>query len=63
MILSNDELVEITGKHRASAQAKELEALGIPFRRRTDGKVIVFSEWINAAPKEIRPRSPRLCLS
>lgn len=63
MILAESEIVEITGKCRWSAQAKELEHMGIPYRRRTDGKVIVFKEEItNAKAEKTRPRSPRMCL-
>jgi hypothetical protein len=63
MILTDEELLELTGRHRWSAQARVLEAIGVPYRRRPDGKIIVFRNDLNAPPKENRPRSPRLCLS
>ena len=52
MILSPKELFEITGKVRWSSQAKELDVLGIPFRRRSDGSPLVFEEDLHATAKE-----------
>ena len=42
MILTPDELRELTGKTRSDAQAKELEYLCIPFKRRRDGSIVVL---------------------
>jgi hypothetical protein len=44
MFLTAAELAELTGKDRGSAQCRVLNALGIPHRRRPDGKVIVLRE-------------------
>lgn len=61
MILTLAELIELTGKQRAAAQARVLDALAVPYRRRPDGKIIVFRAAINAPPQD-RPRSPKLRL-
>lgn len=39
--LSEAELVKMTGKTKPSAQARALDAMGVPYRRRLDGKLIV----------------------
>lgn len=41
MILARHELELLTGRKRASAQARVLAYLGIPFMRRPDGSVLV----------------------
>jgi hypothetical protein len=41
-ILTPEELKKLTGKMRYSAQARELNALGIPFRKRTNGSLVVL---------------------
>lgn len=40
-ILSKDELVSLTDKVRHAAQARVLDAIGIRYRRRPDGSLIV----------------------
>lgn len=45
MILTDKELERLTGRKRPSAQKRELVALGIPFRVRTDGSIVVASNW------------------
>jgi hypothetical protein len=40
--LTNPELCDLTGRCRASAQARALEAMGIAFRRRRDGSIAVL---------------------
>lgn len=42
LLLTPDELRELTGHRRADAQARELEFLGIPFRTRRDGSLVVL---------------------
>lgn len=42
MNLSPDELVALTGKSKPSAQARELEHLGIPHKPRRDGSLVVL---------------------
>ena len=58
--LTPEELLETTGKVQPAAQARELKHLGIPFRRRRDGKVLVLREDVPArktpSPAERRPQ-------
>jgi hypothetical protein len=42
LLLTDDELTELTGRRRVDAQERELRALGIPFGRRTDGALVVL---------------------
>jgi hypothetical protein len=41
LTLTADELRDLTGKQRPSAQARALNAMGIEFKRRADGTVAV----------------------
>lgn len=41
IVLSPAELVKVTDKTRSSAQARELDAMGIPYRRRRNGSLCV----------------------
>lgn len=41
-LLSPEELVELTGRKRADAQARELDHLGVPYGERSDGSIIVL---------------------
>lgn len=61
MILSEKELEELTGKSRHKAQAKVLDFMGIPYKLRPDGSLVVLRSYL--APKEEKPSSPRLRLS
>lgn len=62
MILSPADLQELTGARRSDAQARELDHLGIPYRRRRDRTIIVIEEHLNAAPKKIKQAPPALRL-
>jgi hypothetical protein len=62
MILTRDEIVELTGKQRLPAQVRVLDALAVPYRRRPDGTIVIFREAIHHAPPQDRPTSPRLRL-
>lgn len=42
LTLTPADLVEITGKVKFAAQARELDTLGIPYRRRSDGSLLVL---------------------
>jgi len=42
MLLTSHELRELTGRIQSDAQARELDALGIPFRRRRDKSLVVM---------------------
>ncbi len=46
MFLSNDELVELTGRRQRGSQAQTLLALGIDHKIRPDGRVIVLREHV-----------------
>ena len=48
MILSDSDLVSLTGRQRKSAQRRELDALGIPYKTRRDGSIVVFVEDCHA---------------
>ena len=43
MLLTPDQLVELTGKRRSDSQRRELEHLGIPYRVRRDGSLVVLT--------------------
>lgn len=49
MILTPEEIVELTGRTRANAQARVLNALGIPHRPRPDGSLVVARASVDAA--------------
>ena len=49
MLLSPDEIEELTGKVRPAAQRAELLAMGIPFRLRRDGSVAVLRSAVQVA--------------
>lgn len=61
-VLTKDDLAEITGKTKAAWQARELEHLGIPYRRRSNGSLLVFWEDVRGTKGE-QPRRPQLRLS
>ena len=42
LLLTQDELIELTGKKRSAAQARELDHLDYPYKRRRDGSLIVL---------------------
>lgn len=57
MILSPADLTTLTGKQRYSAQARELNHMTIPFRRRSDGSLVVLLEALGA--REAAQEMPR----
>lgn len=57
LMLSPDELKDLTHKSRASAQVRALRAMGIEHKVRPDGSVAVLRAHVDAqmgAPKERR---------
>jgi len=59
MILSREELIELTQRQRSRAQATVLRHLGIDFRTRPDGSLAVSRAAVEAAlggPAESRSR-------
>ena len=63
MILSPADLVELTGKERHNAQARELDHLGIAWKRRRDGSLVVFKSDCGGAASGSIKREPRLRLA
>jgi hypothetical protein len=61
MILTAKEIEALTGKSRTGWQRRELEHLGIPYRERSDGSLLVLWEDVRAT-QDVRPREPRLRL-
>lgn len=64
MLLTAEEVRELTGMQRPSAQARALQSMGIECRRRPDGSVVVLRAVVEAvlgggviAPK-IKPAVP-----
>ena len=66
MFLTPDELAELTGKKRRSAQSVELRALKIPFRTRSDGSIVVLRVAVQvalgAAQQPEKRREPQMHL-
>lgn len=59
MILTDDELRELTGKKFRSAQAQVLRYMGIDFRMRPDGSLVVLRCQLEAQePKRKKPIEP-----
>jgi hypothetical protein len=59
VLLSSAELVALTERTRRRAQRRVLDALGISYRLRPDGTIVVLRESLNA-PAKSRPASPAL---
>lgn len=61
MILTPEELRILTHRMRAKAQVRELNAMGIPYRQRTDGSPVVLVDDVVASKRQA-PRTPKLRL-
>lgn len=48
LTLTADELCDLTGKRRASAQARALKSMGVEHRTRPDGSVAVLRAHLDA---------------
>lgn len=57
MFLTETELRDFTGRQRASAQARHLERLRIPFERDADGRVKVLRSIIEGSATRA-PQAP-----
>ena len=55
-ILNREEIIRLTGKQTRPAQARTLRAMGIDFRTRPDGEVIVVDTDLSL--RESGPREP-----
>lgn len=61
MFLTDQELIELTGKVKPTAQSRVLDFMEIPYKSRPDGTLAVVRYQFEAKKKE--PASPRLRLS
>lgn len=64
LVLTAQELTELTGRCRAKPQARQLAHMGIPFRTRSDGSLAVLRiHVVTIEPSKPEPtprRAPRL---
>ena len=64
MLLTDDELVELTGLRQSAAQRKVLDAIGVPYRVRPNGSIIVLRAAVDLAlggvPAAQEPKRPEL---
>ena len=58
MILDADTLITLTGKRRHSAQRLALDAMGVPYRVRPDGHLIVVAADLEHRPSHPPPITP-----
>lgn len=61
MLLTPQEIIELTGRVKYRAQARQLAHLGIPYRVRTDGSLIVLRSDIDG--RQSMRREPQLRLA
>ena len=59
MILSPAELLELTQRERPGFQARQLDHLGIPYKRRTDGSLVVLRVHVEHL-QDRQPRRPQI---
>jgi hypothetical protein len=62
LLLTEAEIVALTGLVRHKAQARELEFQGIPYKLRRNGSLIVYRIHTAYATQEKQEQSPSLCL-
>lgn len=62
--LTSEEIIDLTGKVRPAAQRKVLEHMGIAYKERPDGSIVVLRAMLEAvfghATQKNRPASPSL---
>lgn len=61
MLLTAAEIAELTNKDRPGWQARELDHLGIPYRRRTDGSLVVLRAHVEGT-QDVPRRQPQVRL-
>lgn len=61
MILDESDIQKLTQKERHDAQARELDHLGIRYRARRDGSLVVF--WADVHAGDTIRREPKLRLA
>ena len=59
--LTQTEIAEITARERPTAQARVLAGMGIPYRRRPDGSLVVLRRDVYETEKEAE-QSPAMHL-
>lgn len=60
LALTHDELIELTGKRRPSAQARALRAMGVAYIPRPDGTLVVLHANLTLAGVASKTREPQL---
>ena len=60
MFLTAEELIELTHRTKGAWQARELERLGIRYRRRSDGSLVVLREDCKTEQDQRPKREPQL---
>ena len=63
MILTEQEIRDLTGKRRPKWQARELDFLGIPYKPRQDGSLVVLRIHLEGMHHREPTREPRLRLA
>lgn len=58
LCLDTSELQELTGKVRADAQSRVLNALGIDHRKRPDGSIVVLRSALDSSNRSKAPKGP-----
>lgn len=48
MFLTQNEIAELTGRTQRNAQARELDVIGIPYKRRRDNSLVVMRVCVEA---------------
>ncbi|MEI6729818.1 MAG: DUF4224 domain-containing protein [Pseudomonadota bacterium] len=59
MLLTNEELIELTGKHRREMQQCTLRHLGIEHRLRPDGSIVVLRKHVEKSLGDIDNKRER----
>ncbi|MBI5431159.1 MAG: DUF4224 domain-containing protein [Nitrosomonadales bacterium] len=67
MFLTQNEIAELTGRTQRNAQARELDTIGIPYKRRRDNSLVVMrvcvEAMLGASNAKIEPSEPQLHLT
>lgn len=62
LALTPDELIELTGKRRPTAQARALRSMGIAYIPRPDGTLVVLHATLTIVKTLSQEREPQLQL-
>lgn len=58
IVLSTEDLVALTKKEKPTYQAKQLVHLGIPYKARTDGSLVVLRAHVEGLLGAVSDRKP-----